>query len=1337
MTFADATATDNCGMGAPTVSQTGGPASGSVFPVGVTTVMFMADDGNGNTDTCSFTVTVNDNEDPVITCPADITVNNDPGNCSAVVTFADATATDNCTTTTVTQTAGPASGSIFPVGTTTVSFMVDDGSSNTDSCSFTVTVNDTEDPEYTNCINDFSVNNDPGLCSAVVTYAAPTPSDNCGVASSVLTSGLPSGAAFPVGDTTVIYTVTDTAGNTSICDFVVTVDDVEAPSITCPTTINIDTDLGECFATVNYSATASDNCPLPVDAISFSIPTGSTFGVGTTTVTATVIDDAMLTDTCTFDVVVTDNEDPVPSCPANIVVNNDAGQCGANVAFSVSSTDNCPGVTESCDANSGDFFPVGTTTVNCTAMDAAGNTGTCSFTVTVNDNEMPTISNCPGPIVMTADSGACSAMVSFMAPMAMDNCPGESIMRTQGPPPGSNFPVGTTTVEYMAMDTNGNTSLCTFTVEVTDDEDPVLSACPMSDTVPVDPGQCTAVYNFTAPTAVDNCPGVSVVQTAGPASGSAFPTGPTDVTFTATDASGNTDTCTFTITVEDDEAPVFSGCPTGPIMVDNDLGVCGAVVNFPTITATDTCDPSITLEDDPSFPSGSLFPIGTTTVVITATDLSNNTATCTFDVIVTDIEDPSITCPANITVDSNAGSDMMPGDCGATVDFTGGNAATATDQCPNVEVSYTPASGSFFPVGTTTVTATATDDPQGNTDTCMFTVTVVDNEDPVITGCPGDIEVRTNPGECDTVVTWTEPTASDNCPTGFTFTSNIAPGTVFTNGSTVIVYTATDAAGRQSFCEFTVHVVADFEGAVKYSVGMDPADVLTVDLGDGMGSSTPDGKPEIVSADSTGDTLTVLYNDGTGAFGSSATVMLPVGCNPSAVTSGDFIAGGGTDLAVACRDTNVILLIDNSGGSLSVMATIALASGMSPVALCAGDFNGGGGDDIGIACEGDTFGAGAGLEVILDSGAATALAIPGAAFRRPQDIDCGDLDDDGDADLVAVEIATTSSPSTSDNILLYSGDGSGGFTPAADHLDTPAGIENPQAVCVYDLDADGIVNDIAVTALDAGGIAMPGHLVTFRNNGGAPEIDPTDFDTAVSDTAGLFPIDLACCDLQCESIPGLICAQDIVVANFGSTAGEDITIFNVYECATDTWESKTPCNTGDGPTAITCGDLNCDGLPDLIIADPANDQVCVLIAVMRALAITFGEGCEGSGPMSTGGVVPQISGPMLAIHDSIGEIALSDARPNAAAVLGISSNAQAQTITGMMGGMCTIYLAPSVLTFTRMTMGDGTDSFLFSIPPAPMFNGVKFYAQYGIFDSLGEFDGIVAFSDALCMRIGF
>lgn len=203
------------------------------------------------------------------------------------------------------------------------------------------------------------------------------------------------------------------------------------------------------------------------------------------------------------------------------------------------------------------------------------------------------------------------------------------------------------------------------------------------------------------------------------------------------------------------------GCPSN-ITVSNDAGQCGAIVNF-TLPAVTNNYQGATVVASPA--SGSFFAKGTTTVTCTTTDASNNTSTCTFKVTVNDTELPVVTCPSNITVNTD------PGKCTAVVNFT----ATATDNCPGVSVTYSPASGSIFPIGTTTVISTATD-ASGNQKTCSFTVTVNDTKPLIISRHPIDIIacVDQNAGA---VVTAANPTSYQwqvNSGNGFT---NIAGAT--------------------------------------------------------------------------------------------------------------------------------------------------------------------------------------------------------------------------------------------------------------------------------------------------------------------------------------------------------------------------------------------------------------------------------------------------------------------------------------------------------------------------------------------------------------------------------
>ncbi|MGB2135463.1 MAG: HYR domain-containing protein, partial [Flavobacteriales bacterium] len=234
------------------------------------------------------------------------------------------------------------------------------------------------------------LSNDAGICGAAATWTEPTAADNCGIASFSPTHA--NGSIFAVGTTTVTYTATDLAGNTTTATFSVTVTDDEAPVIAGVSgNINLNNDPGNCSAVANWTdATATDNCGIAT--ITSDYNSGDAFPVGsTTTVTFTATDIHSNTTTATFTVTVIDNEQPtISGMPANITQTADAGECEADVTWTApTAADNCGIATFSADANSGDAFPVGTTTVTYTAQDAAGNSTTSSFTVTITDDEAP------------------------------------------------------------------------------------------------------------------------------------------------------------------------------------------------------------------------------------------------------------------------------------------------------------------------------------------------------------------------------------------------------------------------------------------------------------------------------------------------------------------------------------------------------------------------------------------------------------------------------------------------------------------------------------------------------------------------------------------------------------------------------------------------------------------------------------------------------------------------------------------------------------------------------------------------------------------------------------
>ncbi|HET9712595.1 MAG TPA: HYR domain-containing protein, partial [Pyrinomonadaceae bacterium] len=160
---------------------------------------------------------------------------------------------------------------------------------------------------------------------------------------------------------------------------------------------------------------------------------------------------------------------PTISCPSDMLVSTDPGECAAEVNYTVTAEYDNPGVSLTCSPASGSIFQKGTTIISCTATDAAGNTASCEFNVQVNDNELPSIS-CPADISIAGNiAGSCGANVTVGIPSATDNCSGVAVngVRSDGGALADSYPLGTTTITWTATDGSGNTSSCSQLIRVT------------------------------------------------------------------------------------------------------------------------------------------------------------------------------------------------------------------------------------------------------------------------------------------------------------------------------------------------------------------------------------------------------------------------------------------------------------------------------------------------------------------------------------------------------------------------------------------------------------------------------------------------------------------------------------------------------------------------------------------------------------------------------------------------------------------------------------------------------------------------------------------------------
>jgi X-Pro dipeptidyl-peptidase len=685
VTYGAATATDDTDP-SPTVACT--PASGSGFAVGTTAVQCTATDRSGNTATQSFNITVRDTTAPTLHLP-DPVIAEATGSNGAAVTY-DATATD-LVDGAPTVSCSPASGSTFALGATTVDCTSTDASGNHAHGSFTVTVADRSAPTFS--LPSTTTVEAVSATGANVSYTA-TAADTVDAAPTVSCTPA-SGTRFGLGATTVHCTATDAAGNHASGTFDVIVSDTTAPTLHLPA--HVAAEASAPTTSVSYAATATDTVD-PSPTVSCSPAAGTGFGLGTTTVHCSARDANGNTTTGSFDVAVVDTTAPVLHLAPVTAEATDAH--GAAVDYAATATDLADGSpTVSCLPASGSTFPVGVTTVDCTAADAAGNHATSSFAVTVTDTIAPTLS-LPDDKTIEADS-ATGATVTYTATAADAADAAPTVSCT--PASGTRFAVGVTTVRCTATDAAGNARHGTFRVTVGDTTAPVLELPSRIDAEAESAAGTRVTFTATATDTADASPSVSC----SPSSGSIFTLGPSIVHCTAKDSSGNTTHGTFLVAIADRAAPTIHA--PAPVSVEATSGA-GARVDY-AASAADAVDSAPTFACAPA--SGSTFSLGITTVHCSATDRSGNAASASFDVTVRDTTAPTLHVPHTVNADSGA-------DRGVVVHYV----VTAIDDVdPSSEVDCTPASGARFGLGRTTVHCTATD-ASGNTAHASFVVEV-------------------------------------------------------------------------------------------------------------------------------------------------------------------------------------------------------------------------------------------------------------------------------------------------------------------------------------------------------------------------------------------------------------------------------------------------------------------------------------------------------------------------------------------------------------------------------------------------------------------------------------
>ncbi len=526
----------------------------------IITIQMLVTDNCDQTDYCTTTITIKDEEPPTITCPSDMTfyTSDKPGyDCRVNATWNHPVPHDNCSVMCYTMEVQKMINGQF------------------------VTVNPA---------NDF-----------------PTPNLEINVLGQTSASYMFSKGPYCTDNQyKIIYRVRDEHGNNKpgvMCMFFITIKDNEAPLWNdCPQApIVAQTVTNDCYQMKCWKRpTAYDNCeypgpcPPPTVVVTVSDPTVminqvgdedcALFPVGRTVVTYTATDAEGNSSTCTVEVLISDPQPPVAMCAGPFTVNMEPdGVMQLSVADidAPGTMDNCgicakeikratsaygPTVTLTC-ADVGTTVAITMRVKDCS--NPTPNEATCVAMVTVQDMQLPGNAYCPADTVVATEPGVCSAHVTYPLPTFNDGCGSPKLgVLVQGPAPGGVFLIGNTTVKYSYTSASGYTVYCTFVVTVEDRQKPTI-VCPANVTnltcLQALPAPLTLAGGFTGGTLTDNC-GVTALEN------SEYDNGLTHCpydgirtivrTYVAFDAAGNSATCAQTFSyIEDTEPPVLTVKP--------------------------------------------------------------------------------------------------------------------------------------------------------------------------------------------------------------------------------------------------------------------------------------------------------------------------------------------------------------------------------------------------------------------------------------------------------------------------------------------------------------------------------------------------------------------------------------------------------------------------------------------------------------------------------------------------------------------------------------------------------------------------------------------------------
>ncbi|CAA6799935.1 MAG: Proprotein convertase P-domain protein [uncultured Aureispira sp.] len=698
-------------------------------------------DPSGNSTTCTTSVNVLDTIRPAITCNTNNLQLDASGNVNLLPTMVLGTAIDNCNNAlTYTLNGGQASLSFscLDTGSNPITLTATDSSGNSNFCTTSVIVEDNTAPNA-NCRPTQTLNLNLGgtfgvLNASMINLGS---TDNCSISSYALSQDTFNCTDISNNAHTVTLRVTDASGNVDSCTTQITVHDNTSPTASCQTaTVYLGTGTGNVTvtpATVLVPPTG-DNCTTLSTAFAGqgNSITYTCDSIGMHSVMVVVTDISGNTANCVTSITVLDTVSPIASCntvpytvqldtlgngfltPQNID-NGSSDICGISSRL-INGVDS---IFYSC-AN------IGTAAITLVVLDPSGNPGSCVANIIVNDPINPT-ALCQDTTLYLGPTGITTVTPALIDAGSSDNC---SFTSTVNGFPSVNFncnQVGTSTVQLIITDDQGNTTQCAANVTLLDTIAPTASCIGTGNLTVYLDNTCFASIPATSINngSTDNCSS-TLSYTVGGLPNATFnvsnlANNPNQITLVVRDATGNASTCTTTVMVSDTTTPIVV-CQADTIqLTGSNVVVVPSNVNVGSI---DNCGvPNLTINGQTSL-TFDCSNLGTNAVTLIGTDLSGNVDSCATTIYLEDIAAPAAICNLNtsVIIDPSSGLAILQPldvDDGSVDNCTIISYSLSKDTFDCNDLFANPHAVQLYVV-----------DQSGNTDTCTTQVTVQDTVAP-------------------------------------------------------------------------------------------------------------------------------------------------------------------------------------------------------------------------------------------------------------------------------------------------------------------------------------------------------------------------------------------------------------------------------------------------------------------------------------------------------------------------------------------------------------------------------------------------------------------------------